>query len=131
LYCSGASPVELILKYAGGLQTFPPTAENPYWSHPTAWWIDWHKLVASHGREPRDLSEYVEWSQAHQAQMLSMEMKACKERFPRCGGVLLWSGHDTFPMPINSSLIDFEGCPKPVALAVDHIWHTPAGQKCE
>jgi beta-mannosidase len=128
LYCSGASPVEVILKYAGDLQVFPATADNPYWTHPTAWWIDWHKLKASHGREPKDLEEYVQWSQAHQAQMLSMEMKACKERFPRCGGVLLWSGHDTFPMPINSSLIDYDSHLKPVALAVARVWHTPAGQ---
>jgi beta-mannosidase len=127
LYCSGASPVDVIRKYAGDLQVFPATAVNPYWTHPTAWWIDWHKLVAAHGREPEDLEEYVQWSQAHQAQMLSLEMKACKERFPRCGGVLLWSGHDTFPMPINSSLIDYDGNLKPVALTVARVWHTPTG----
>ncbi len=128
LYCSGASQVDVIRKYAGDMQIFPPTAENPYWAHPTTWWIDWHKLVAVHGREPQDLAEYVEWSQAHQAQMLSLEMKACKDRFPRCGGVLLWSGHDTFPMPINSSLIDYDGNLKPVALAVARVWHAPASQ---
>jgi beta-mannosidase len=59
--------------------------------------------------------------------MLSLEIKAYKERFPRCGGALLWSGHDTFPMPINSSLIDFEGNLKPAGKAISLIWHTAAG----
>jgi beta-mannosidase len=122
VYCSGASSVELIQKYADGFQTFPPTADNPYWTRLTTWWLDWHKLVSVHGREPRDLAEYVEWSQAHQAKILSLEMKACKDRFPGCGGVLLWSGHDTFPLTINTSIIDFEGNPKPVASALAQVW---------
>lgn len=122
LYCSGASPLESIRKYAGEFQVFPPTDDNPYWTRLTTWWLDWNKLVAIHAREPRDLAEYVEWSQAHQAQMIGLEMKACKDRFPRCGGVLMWSGHDTFPLTINSSLIDFEGNPKPAAHAVAQVW---------
>ena len=131
VYCSGAGPVELICRYAGEFGTFPPTAQNPYWSHPTAWWIDWQKLVDIHGREPRDLAEYVDWSQAHQARMLSLEIKACKDRFPRCGGVLLWSGHDTFPIPINSSIVDFEGNPKPAALALAKVWREPPAKSGE
>ena len=131
VYCSGASPVELIRKYAGEFEPFPPTTENPYWTHPTTWWLDWHKLISVHGREPRDLDEYVEWSQAHQARMLGLEMKACKDRFPGCGGVLLWSGHDTAPMPINSSIIDFEGNPKPAAFALAQIWRESAGEDPE
>ncbi|MEI6500103.1 MAG: glycoside hydrolase family 2 TIM barrel-domain containing protein, partial [Armatimonadota bacterium] len=122
VYCPGASPVELIERYAGDFATFPATTDNPYWTRLTTWWLDWPKLVAIHGREPRDLAEYVAWSQANQATMMAGEMKACKDRFPRCGGVLMWSGHDTFPLSINSSLIDFEGNLKPAALAVSAVW---------
>jgi beta-mannosidase len=129
VYCSGASPVALIRRYAGDLPVFPATADSPYWSHPTIWWIDWHKLVGLHGREPADLDEYVAWSQEHQARMLAGEMKACKERFPACGGVLMWSGHDTSPMPINTSIIDFEGHLKPAAHAVAEVWRGPAGSR--
>ena len=42
--------------------------------------------------------------------------------FPRCGGVLMWSGHDTFPLTINTSLIDFNSNYKPAALAVAKVW---------
>jgi len=126
VYCPGASPVALIDKYAGAFATFPATADNPYWTRLTTWWLDWHRLVALHGRAPRDLAEYVAWSQAHQARMLAGEMRACKARFPRCGGVLMWSGHDTFPLTINSSLIDYEGRCKPAAQAVAAVWRGAA-----
>ncbi len=128
VYCPGASPVALIEKYAGNFATFPATTDNPYWTRLTTWWIDWSRLVAIHGREPTDLAEYVEWSQANQAVMIAGEMKACKRRFPRCGGVLMWSGHDTFPLTINTSLIDFDGNLKPAALAVAEVWKSEAGQ---
>jgi beta-mannosidase len=128
VYCSGASPVELIEKYAGKFSSFPPNSANSYWTRLTTWWIDWNRVIAIHGREPVDLAEYVEWSQALQATMLGLEMQACKNRFPRCGGILLWSGHDTFPLTINTSLIDFDGHLKPSALAVARVWHSPSGK---
>jgi len=122
VYCPGASPVALIEKYAGDFSTFPANTDNPYWTRLTTWWLDWDRLVAMHGREPQDLAEYVAWSQANQALMISREMQACKARFPRCGGVLMWSGHDTFPLTVNSSLIDFDGNLKPAAPAVAEVW---------
>ncbi len=129
VYCPGASSVAVIEKYAGDFPTFPATAHNPYWSRLTTWWIDWDRLVAIHGREPVDLAEYVAWSQAKQALMISREMQACKARFPRCGGVLMWSGHDTFPLTVNTSLFDFDGHPKLAAEAVRNVWHTPAPER--
>ncbi len=122
--CPGAAPADLIRQYAGTCRPWPPTAANPYWRTPTAWWLDYEKLVAMHGREPSDLEEYVEWSQAYQAEVLAIGMTACKARFPRCGGVLLWCGHDTFPLPINTSILDYEGHPKPAALVLKKIWRT-------
>jgi len=122
VYCPGASPVAVIEKYAGDFAVFPATMENPYWSRLTFWWIDWGLMVKLHGREPADLAEYVEWSQANQALMMGREMAACKARFPHCGGVLMWSGHDTFPLTINTSLIDFDGNLKPAARAVREVW---------
>ncbi len=122
VYCPGASPAELTRKYAGGLPVFPADFTNAYFTHPTPWWVDWPRVVAAYGREPQDLEEYVVWSQALHAKLISLGARACKDRFPRCGGFLLWSGHDTFPMPSNTSLIDYEGNLKPAALALREIW---------
>lgn len=122
VYCTGASSVEVINHYAGDLPVFPADYNNLYFTHPTPWWVDWPRVVAAHGHPPADLEEYVTWSQALHAKMISIGAKACKERFPHCGGFLLWSGHDTFPMPSNTSLIDYDGNLKPAALALRDIW---------
>ena len=52
-----------------------------------------------------------------------------KERFPRCGGVLLWGSHDTSPLPINTSIVDYHGRPKPAAMALKEVWR--AGRPAE
>ena len=120
--CPGASSAELIRRYAGGLDPMPATADNPLWYRHTSWWVEWPVFVSEIGREPESLEEYVEWSQARQAKALSIAVKACKDRFPRCGGILLWMGHDCFPCCANTSIVDFEGNPKPAALALREIW---------
>lgn len=127
VYCPGASPADLIVKYAGDMAPWPPRHTNPYWSRLTTWWNDWDRLVVLHGREPADLDEYVAWSQEKQALMLGMDCAAAKRRFPGCGGWLLWSGHDTYPLCINSSLIDYDGGLKLSALEMKHVWHRKAG----
>jgi beta-mannosidase len=122
VYCSGAGAVETIRKYADGLTLFPAGFDNLYFTHPTPWWVDWPRVTAVNEREPASLEEYVAWSQALHARLISIAAAACKQRFPRCGGFLLWSGHDTFPMPANTSLIDYDGNLKPAALALRQIW---------
>lgn len=131
IYCPGSSSAAIIAKYAGDFEVYPASTDNPYWTRLTTWWNDWKKMIQIHGREPADMAEYINWSQTYQATMLAGEMGACKARFPRCGGVLMWSGHDTFPLTINTSLIDFDGNLKPAAHAVAEVWHARPGGHTE
>ncbi len=117
----GASPVEVIERSAGDLTTLPGTADNPLWRR-TSWWIEWPTFVAEHGREPADLAEFVAWSQARQAEALRIAAAACKGRFPRCGGFLVWMGHDSFPCTANTAVVDFDGKAKPAALALQKVF---------
>jgi beta-mannosidase len=119
----GASPIEIICRYQGELPEFPCSADNPLWRR-TSWWIEWPVFVKEMGREPKDLDEYVHWSQSRQTQALSIAVGACKKRFPRCGGVILWMGHDCFPCTANTSIVDFNGQPKPAGRAVGEIFGT-------
>ena len=119
--CPGASPAVLIRKYAGGIEPLPATLDNPLWSR-TSWWFDWPEFAKAHGREPSGLEEYVDWSQARQAEALSVAASSAKSRFPRCGGFIVWMGHDSFPCSANTSIIDFEGKLKPAATALGNIF---------
>ncbi len=123
----GASSAEIIRRSAGGLDPMPGTPANPLWRRTSTWWIEWHEFVREIGREPETLEEYVDWSQARQTKALVIAVGASKARFPRCGGIMLWMGHDCFPCTANTAIIDVDGNPKPAALALRQIWRGPAG----
>lgn len=118
----GAAPVAIIEKYAGDHSPMPVAENNPVWRRPLTWWIEAGAFEAEHGRAANTLDEYVAWSQARQAEALTIAVSACKDRFPRCGGILLWCGHDCYPCPANTSIIDYHGDPKPAALALKAVW---------
>jgi beta-mannosidase len=117
----GASPIEIICRYKGDLPEFPCSMDNPLWRR-TSWWVEWPAFIEERGRQPKDLDEYVVWSQQRQAQALTIAVSACKRRWPRCGGVILWMGHDSFPCTANTSIVDFHGQPKPAGRAVGEIF---------
>jgi beta-mannosidase len=118
----GAAPAAVIRQFAGGLDPMPVSPANPAWRRPLTWWIEDAAFAQERGRAPESLEEYVAWSQARQAEALSIAVSASKARFPRCGGILLWCGHDCFPCPANTSILDFHGDPKPAAAALSAIW---------
>ncbi|MHB1459153.1 MAG: glycoside hydrolase family 2 protein [Armatimonadota bacterium] len=118
----GASSVEIIRKYAGDCQELPVSVENPLWRLPMPWWLENDQFAKEHGKQPDNLEEYVAWSQNRQAEALSIVVGCCKNRFPKCGGVILWMGHDCFPCAANTSVVDFNGDPKPAAIAISKIF---------
>jgi len=120
----GPSPLEIIEKYQGECAAFPASFANPLWRR-TSWWIEWHEFLAEHQREPKDLAEYVRWGQQRQAEALSFAANVSKNRFPQCGGFIVWMGHDSFPCMANTAIIDFEGNPKPAALELKKIFRRP------
>lgn len=117
----GASSVEIIAEFAGGFPCMPATLDNPLWRR-TAWWIQWDEFLKEMKREPSSLEEFVSWSQKQQADELSLAVRTCKQRFPQCGGVIIWMGHDCFPCTANTSIMDFHGAPKPAAIAVGEVF---------
>ncbi len=118
----GAESADLLEKYSDALPLLPADASNPYWKS-VNWWIQWQEYLAK-GGNPTSIDDYVAWSQQRQVDGLSIALRINKARFPACGGFLIWMGHDSFPCPVNTSLIDFDGHLKPAALAVSAIWKT-------
>jgi len=118
----GASSAELINKYRGIYSALPINVENPIWGQ-FSWWIENDKFrLAKNNNDPQSIEEYVEWEQNRQTKGLSIAVESAKNRFPQCGGFLIWMGHDCFPCPANTSIIDFDGIFKPVAYELMKIW---------
>ncbi len=120
----GAASLECIERYRGEESPWPPAHDNRYYMHACSWWLQWNKF--SHeleGMEPdAGLKRYVELSQTLQAEALTVAATTCRDRFPRCGGILLWMGHDMFPCPSNTSIIDFDATPKLAYHAVKDVY---------
>lgn len=125
----GASPVDVIEAARGEHPALPATLANPLWRR-NKWWIEWPRFVEETGRDGAGLAEYVAWSQARQATALSTALRIYKGKFPRCGGMIFWMGHDCFPCPANTSILDYHGRPKPAALAIGELWRTAPEALC-
>jgi beta-mannosidase len=117
----GASSVELIRAYRGDLPETPGTRDNPLWKR-TSWWIEWPVFVEERGREPESLEDYVTWSQERQRRALGSAACSARGRFPRCGGFILWMGHDCFPCTANTAIVDFNGDLKPAGVEIGRIF---------
>ena len=117
----GASSAAIVEQFRGAYPAVPGTVDNPLWNR-TPWWIEWPAFVREYGREPRDLEEYVQWSRQRRARALAIADRACKDRFPRCGGIIIWMGHDSFPCTANTAIVDYHGEPKPAALALARVF---------
>ena len=118
----GAGPADLIRQYGAGYE-MPASRENPYWMLTGGWWIQWEQYLAEGGIED-DLDAFVTWSQERQATLLYHAAKMTKERFPEIGGFIVWMGHDCYPCPANTSVIDYLARPKPSGLALSKVWKT-------
>ena len=120
----GAMSVDMINKYKGDRDAMPASHENPYWNQ-FNWWVEWDQYKLEHdGKEPASLEEYVAWSQQNQINGLTLALKNLKSKFPACGGLIIWMGHDSYPCPANTSIIDFDGNWKPVAYELQKLLKT-------
>ncbi len=119
-----AQSLAMIRKYAGDQPIWPPTKDNPFWVHSSLWWLQYETFKSPlRGKKgPAALKKYVELSQSLQADVIAFAAASCKSRFPTCTGFLIWMGHDAFPCAANTSIIDFDGNPKPAYHAVAKVF---------
>ena len=120
----GCGDLELLRRHADGLPLWP--LDTPLWRHAANWWTQEQRLAEKFAPLPPDeaLAAYVDHTRCEQAEGLSIAARACKARFPRCGGFIVWMGHDCFPCPSNTSLIDFARKPKPAWYALKEVFAT-------
>lgn len=117
----GASRVELLRKWAGSLSPWPPTKHNAYWLHRGAWWIQWNELNTLFGQweENRDeIDLYCQASRYLQMESLRYMAEATRRREPRSSGFIVWMGNEPFSNNANTSVIEYDGMPKPAYYAL-------------
>lgn len=117
----GASSINLFRKYYPEEYLSDVGPYNPIWTR-FLWWVEDESFLKSNPElKSVPLEKYIEWSQKRQEKGLSIALSESKKRFPACGGFIIWMGHDCFPTPANTSIIDFDGEYKPVACILKTI----------
>ena len=114
--CPGISRYETLEKYRGDFPLWPPDHDNPYWVHRGAWWIQRTQLTNLFGEWKEDgseLAEYIRSSRFIQAEALRYAVEATRRREPASSGFIIWMGNEPFPNNSNTSVIEFDGTPKP------------------
>ena len=118
---AGASPQDILEKYYEAGSLLPLAEDNPLWAR-FGFWIQDEGFRQDHGRSPNDLNEWIAWSQKLQRDLMHHAAFTTKKRFPGIGGFIVWMGHDPFPCPANTAILDFYGRPKPAADALREIF---------
>jgi beta-mannosidase len=122
-----ASALDILKTHSGGMPLWPPINDNIYWQHTSSWWLQ-HERFKDDVKGLSDaqaIEKYVSLSRDLQAQALGIAAQACKDRFPRCGGILIWMGHDCYPCPANTAVIEFGARPKPAYHALKEVYTKP------
>ncbi|NOY81746.1 MAG: hypothetical protein GXP31_12185 [Kiritimatiellaeota bacterium] len=120
----GAAAADLIREFGQDMAWPADRRVNPWYGLCGGWWDQWEEYLEA-GGDPDSLDAYVTWSQARQSEALAYVARRCKERFPAMGGVLFWMGHDCFPCPVNTAVIDVRGRPKPAGEALGKVFRSP------
>jgi len=117
------SRLELLEAYAGDMELWPPNDDNPFWLYRTPWWNTW-ELADAHAfdADRPELARYVELTRRIQAESMAYVASSCKRRFPQCGGVIFWMGHDCYVCPSNNAIIEYDGMPKPAVAALREVF---------
>jgi beta-mannosidase len=114
--CPGASRMETLERYKGIFEVWPPDNTNPYWVHRGAWWLQMTQLTALFGYWDVNGSnsvQYIKASRYLQAEALRYAIEATRRREPISSGFIIWMGNEPYPNNANTSIVEYDGTPKP------------------
>jgi beta-mannosidase len=126
-----ASFLPYLQKYCDQNPLWPPINTNRLWLHTSSWWLQWERFKKEVENLPPEkaLPHYIALSQDLQAKALSIAARSCRDRFPRCGGFLIWMGHDAFPCASSIACIDYDRTPRPVCRELEKVFKGPRQSK--
>lgn len=114
--CPGISRLEALEKYRGNFNVWPPDERNHYWVHRGSWWLQMEQLTKLFGEwkdTGEEIGQYVMASRFIQAEALRYAAEATRRREPASSGFIIWMGNEPFPNNANTSVIEYDGTPKP------------------
>lgn len=108
--------LETLLKYSEGKNIWPPDKTNPYWRLRGSWWICDEMMFDLFGKfdgKEKGIETYVKAMRFMQAESLRYSSSMVRAAGRKKSGYIVWMGNEPFPNSANTSVIEFDGCPKP------------------
>ena len=113
---SPATPrLETLLKYCEG-DIWPPDKTNDYWRLRGSWWIcdeQMDFLFGNFDGKEKGIDLYVKAMRFMQAESLRYSSSLVRKAGKKKSGYIVWMGNEPFPNSANTSVIEYDGCPKP------------------
>lgn len=106
---------ETLWRYADG-PIWPFDENNPYWLNRGAWWIYYKEMVNLFGPFNDDdagFSDYVRAYRYTQMEALRYAITAIRRAGRKKAGVIVWMANEPFPNSANTSVLEYDGCPRP------------------
>lgn len=115
----GSARLEALEQFRGSCKLWPPTTANPYYNHRGAWWVQLEQLTQLYGPwTEAELPAYVTASRYLQLESLRYCCEGTRRREPFASGFIIWMGNEPFPNSANTSVLEYDGTPKPVVGAL-------------
>ena len=113
--CPAPSRLELLERFSGDMALWPPSASNLFWTHRGSWWILLPEMSRMFGpwNDAAELGRYVTLARYLQAEALRYAAESTLRRRPEASGMIVWMGNEPFPNATNTSLLEYDGAPKP------------------
>ncbi len=96
-----------------------------HWLNPGALWAPWEDVTREFGPFADDraqLPHVVRASRYLQAESYRYVAESVRRRFPACGGLIIWMGHDCAHCTANNSLVEVDGSTKPAFDWLRQAW---------
>lgn len=121
----GMARMESLHQYAEDQTLWPPTHQNAYWLHRGSFWLQWEQLSKLFGPWDKEHDEMFAYNQASrylQMESLRYMIESGRRREPELSGFLIWMGNEPFPNHTNTSVIEYDGIPKPAYYAAQRAF---------
>lgn len=116
--------LETLQKYCS-TSLWPPSSSNHFWRTRGSWWLCDEQMDSLFGKfdgVQKGITEYVKGFQYTQAEAIRYAASAIRKAGAKKAGTIVWMANEPFPNSANTSILEFDGCPKPVYYKLKNVF---------
>ena len=116
--------IETLRRWCSG-SLWPPTSGNPFWLNRGSWWLYYEEICQMFGSfdgKQKGVEEYVKAYRYTQMEAMRYAAASVRRRGKKSAGILIWMANEPFPNSANTSVMEYDGCPKPAYYALQRAF---------